>query len=1098
MANLVGRLGAVAGKSIAPDSAAKLRRAAQYDGVDFDALVAKYADPASHDPTALDDLRYGMWHRKQGALDTEAAYELAAAKLAGAPVPNATLDEAVTSLRERKYGDWGSVMDSTEDPLVLRRQNDAASFRAMEGAFLEGEIGRLGGGDFTQRLRAKKDQVSLDSIRADNDKVRRGIDVTAPDPSGRGNSVAGALPYAAGGALAAGALAPQEAEAGIFDRGGRRMLEGWHGSPHTFPAERLVKYPDGRTEYLSGSVDQLPDVPEGAIVVQDYPLGRMRLDKVGTGEGAQAFGHGLYLADEKGTGQYYREALSPGGKVEGTEMSPGEYMQYQRHNVDPPEDRNRDGSPAFANDALQQAGGDREAAIQALQSKTWGQAGMPPEAWDWVRQKAIQRLETLPPVGPGGSLYRVEADINPDNMLQWDKPLSEQPDGVREAIAQMGVLGRQNHEMGYDDRVGYVAKPPQGGVVPLNTFDQKEAERAMRAYRDPSGIDGGSWLLELGDPEEAARRLREAGVPGIQYADEFSRAGDASTSNYVMFDDAPLNITERGAATPGALAATAGVTGAGMMMAPDEMMAQMQGGGLAAGADIVGGLLADTGQLLYSGGKSFYDGITGGDATDGFMGALSDRWAPPVTEGRRAFEGLTDSTLGAVMDYQPWLLGGETVGENAGRLARDAGAWWQNTATPAIEGVIGERGRQAVEGAGIAAGSAAAVFGIPGRSTIRGAQRKAFPGIYQDPQTLLAEAQVVPESPMLGRLFGVTRQDLADTSARAGTQPGVIPAAPAAGRGSAAAEPVMGNANTRRLVNILDAARDTPLGVGMRGWYVLDPMYQRLVELVGPDEAQRRYDKLNHYTGMMSPGSNVNTEINRGSAANMLDEQGRLEDFFKYGGAMGGRGRPEDMAGVLGHAYHKTAHSVPLRRYAESGAMQMGSPKVPLYIQAAGVPETGFQTDFAVGDAHWSRGVGLADTRTNANPGASYSIPEAMSLRDWWRDDVAGQAGLEAVPGQATLWGALAPQTGVDTPVGAPKLELWADQMNKAAGRLGISPEEARDRILLGKEHAGFATPDMLRWLALLGGGGYIASGMLGDDVEQSKAAQAFKPREIP
>lgn len=82
-----------------------------------------------------------------------------------------------------------------------------------------------------------------------------------------------------------------------------------HGTPHKFPAERLVQYEDGTKQYIQGSVDKLPEIPKGATVIKNYPLGRFRLDKIGTGEGAQAFGWGLYFADLESIAKKYTERL---------------------------------------------------------------------------------------------------------------------------------------------------------------------------------------------------------------------------------------------------------------------------------------------------------------------------------------------------------------------------------------------------------------------------------------------------------------------------------------------------------------------------------------------------------------------------------------------------------------------------------------------------------------------------------------------------------------------------------------------------------------------------------------------------------------------
>ena len=77
----------------------------------------------------------------------------------------------------------------------------------------------------------------------------------------------------------------------------------YHGSPHDFPKERLIEYADGTREYIVGTPDKFPDIPSGAKLIQDFPNGRFRSEKMGTGEGAQAFGWGLYFTDLEGIGK---------------------------------------------------------------------------------------------------------------------------------------------------------------------------------------------------------------------------------------------------------------------------------------------------------------------------------------------------------------------------------------------------------------------------------------------------------------------------------------------------------------------------------------------------------------------------------------------------------------------------------------------------------------------------------------------------------------------------------------------------------------------------------------------------------------------------
>jgi hypothetical protein len=359
-------------------------------------------------------------------------------------------------------------------------------------------------------------------------------------------------------------------------------------------------------------------------------------------------------------------------------------------------------------------------------------------------------------------------------------------------------------------------------------------------------------------------------------------------------------------------------------------------------------------------------------------------------------------------------------------------------------------------------------------TTVMNPERIAYPGIYSNPRELVQEAanRVAPESPLLKQLFGVTRQDLFDISQQ-GTRAGNITDVPfktaANPKGAAHASQVMNPRNVQRLQDIVAEAKQQPeLYKGMASWYTMDPLYKRFVDIYGPDRAIGEYNKFNTLTGMSSPGSEVLTELNRGTAANMMDTAGRFAEFRKYGGLPEHKRKadfPPELAGVTGHPYHKTAQSGPMEKYLETGLLNMGSAKVPSYIHASGVPETGFQTQWPVGDAHWSRLVGLPDVRgattkkgKESVPNASASVPEMVSLGPWFNQRIAQPMGMEAVPAQAVIWGAGSGATGVTSPIGAPKLELLAQQIGETARRLNITPEAARDLIIRGQAYAGGIT----------------------------------------
>jgi len=349
------------------------------------------------------------------------------------------------------------------------------------------------------------------------------------------------------------------------------------------------------------------------------------------------------------------------------------------------------------------------------------------------------------------------------------------------------------------------------------------------------------------------------------------------------------------------------------------------------------------------------------------------------------------------------------------------------------------------------------------QQTVSNPLRMSYPGIYERPDIIAAKAaeRTAEESPFLKQLFGVTRDDLYEMSRRKGNMPGVIPGAAKNPKGSAAAEAVMTPQNEQRILDTMSElqTRAPAMYRGMHGWYTMDPMYDRLVQLAGPEEAARLYRQLNTFGGIESPNMPVPNEFRRASAAHMMAEQGRFPDWVKYGGMRadektGIASYPQDLMSVPGRVGHQRA-SASQGKYLQTGEHGMDSPKAPPYIEASSVPALGFQTDIPVGDAHWSRGVGLADVRTGQSTAESVSTPEIQQLAPWWRQKIAEEMGTESVPAQAILWGGLGHATGVKTKVGAPKLELQAIEIANAADRLGISPEEARDLILLGKERAG-------------------------------------------
>ena len=208
------------------------------------------------------------------------------------------------------------------------------------------------------------------------------------------------------------------------------------------------------------------------------------MSKLGTGEGNQAYGHGLYFGEgfDSPVAEKYRQAL-------------------------------RDQSAGAIADKFLTNWGDKDKAIQNLsQLIERKRPDFVPESLK-PYEDALQMIKSGEPISSEGHLYNVElrwpdaareaADpLSEEHFLQWDEPFKKQPESVKSAWAKIA------EEYG----------------VPLNENELigPTAHRAM---------------LE--------EQLAKHGIPGIRYLDQGSRGAGTGTHNYVIFDEDIPNIVSR-------------------------------------------------------------------------------------------------------------------------------------------------------------------------------------------------------------------------------------------------------------------------------------------------------------------------------------------------------------------------------------------------------------------------------------------------------------------------------------------------------------------------------------------------------------------------
>ena len=144
----------------------------------------------------------------------------------------------------------------------------------------------------------------------------------------------------------------------------------------------------------------------------------------------------------------------------------------------------------------------------------------------WAKQNAYSKEsaevvdDVINDIYNKGNLYDVSLEwpdaareavdpLGPEHFLDWDKPLSDQPEIIQQKFASL---------------------------KPFNTH--------LTMAGDPytalsvSGSDVYNYLNNVyKDPEKASKLLKDIGIPGVRYLDRSSRGAGEGTSNYVVFDE---------------------------------------------------------------------------------------------------------------------------------------------------------------------------------------------------------------------------------------------------------------------------------------------------------------------------------------------------------------------------------------------------------------------------------------------------------------------------------------------------------------------------------------------------------------------------------
>lgn len=233
-------------------------------------------------------------------------------------------------------------------------------------------------------------------------------------------------------------------------------------------------------------------------------------EKIDTGEGAQAYGHGLYFAENAQVAEGYKNRLSRNIGDRRTGM--GALDRAYEAGDEAGTLARLEGQLRSARKTIDKVGRDSPSAVDAV-------------AQEQMYVDAIDLFKSG--VRPGGSLYEVRIAADKTRLLDWDRPLSEQPPAVHDAVKK--VLGDAYRD-GMTGQEAYAAVSQKLGVpAPADS---------LVAQVEPGKL--------LPNDRAASAALEQAGIPGVQYLDAGSRDGTSGgTRNFVVFNDKRIRVAAK-------------------------------------------------------------------------------------------------------------------------------------------------------------------------------------------------------------------------------------------------------------------------------------------------------------------------------------------------------------------------------------------------------------------------------------------------------------------------------------------------------------------------------------------------------------------------
>lgn len=261
------------------------------------------------------------------------------------------------------------------------------------------------------------------------------------------------------------------------------------------------------------------------------PFGEFKNDAIGTGEGAQAYGWGHYVAGNESVAEDYQRNLSGRGLTVGDQ-------KWHTAVQDLDELAQTHAETMLLDAPINLVGGKRvpdfEETYNSIDAhiKDYEQSSGDPEFDKHLTalknaRRFIQDNERDIEYDPNpGNLLEVHILPEEHELLDWDRRFREQPESVQKALTAAGI------ETG------------KYGVEHTGETIYKQLGHSLGGEKEVN-TPVGSYPINYRNDAAASAALHEAGVPGLRYLDADSRSAGEGTHNYVIFDPSNLRITAR-------------------------------------------------------------------------------------------------------------------------------------------------------------------------------------------------------------------------------------------------------------------------------------------------------------------------------------------------------------------------------------------------------------------------------------------------------------------------------------------------------------------------------------------------------------------------